>query len=382
MNAYNIMYVCMDMVGIAILSLMYFNFGYKYIKKSEMDDKLFSVMLVLNILLLVTDMLMWLLNGKMFWGARNMNIASTVAYYIMHPMICCTWLLYCDYKIYEDVRRIKKRIIIYIMPILITLILIWKSFASPILFNISAENIYSRGKYYFVCVIINVMYFVHAYLVTILFLRKSKQILKKEKIKFLLKYPIVPIVGLIIQNLFLGVSVLWTSSAIALLIIYINLQNTKMTTDALTGINNRLTFESYIDYKIRYRNKGNLLFILMIDIDKFKSINDNYGHLVGDEALKDAAKILASSVKRSDFVARLGGDEFVVIGERGRETAVIDTIKTINDEIHKFTMESDKPYVLSMSIGYAVLAPNEIKSVDELTSEADERMYIQKQSTK
>ena len=84
--------------------------------------------------------------------------------------------------------------------------------------------------------------------------------------------------------------------------------------DFLTGAFNRKTFEKYADEQIAAAKEADTeLCLLMIDIDHFKSFNDRYGHLLGDEVLKIVAKTLINTLKGQDMVARFGGEEFVVI---------------------------------------------------------------------
>ena len=89
--------IAVDCVGIIILLLMVFNFGAQDIKKQETDDILFTVMLFVNIGLLTTDALMWILEETTFSGARVLNILVTCIYYILQPFMCMLWVLYCEY---------------------------------------------------------------------------------------------------------------------------------------------------------------------------------------------------------------------------------------------------------------------------------------------
>ena len=202
---------------------------------------------------------------------------------------------------------------------------------------------------------------------------------KRETIRFLYLYPILPVVCAVIQWFFYGLSIIWIGSAISLLIIYINLQNTLITTDVLTGLNNRRRFETYIDNKLNAPIKRPILFALMIDIDKFRDINNRFGHCAGDQALKNVAEIIKASVSRNDFIARIGGEEFTVIGERENAESVFETMKAIKAETTRFNNREIVPYKLSMSIGYAFNKAGDRRTSDEIIKEADKRMYSEKE---
>jgi diguanylate cyclase (GGDEF)-like protein len=104
------------------------------------------------------------------------------------------------------------------------------------------------------------------------------------------------------------------------------------TTDALTGVGNRRYYEQVISACASHAVRANeSLAILLLDLNKFKSINDTYGHLFGDMVLKRFAECISRSVRPSDVVCRLGGDEYVVILSRaGKEAAAIVARRIVN----------------------------------------------------
>lgn len=91
--------------------------------------------------------------------------------------------------------------------------------------------------------------------------------------------------------------------------------------DSLTGINNRYYFNEIMQQETeRVKRYGHTMCLLMIDVDDFKAINDNFGHLTGDRVLCSLANILRAAVRESDFLARFGGDEFVIIMPEAKES--------------------------------------------------------------
>ena len=118
----------------------------------------------------------------------------------------------------------------------------------------------------------------------------------------------------------------------------------------------------------------------MIDLDKFKQINDNLGHLMGDEALKDAAHIIVTSVRRKDFVARFAGDEFVVAGIAKNRAEVEELVANMNHNLSLFNSDSKKEFILSLSIGFAICdLKQSVTCFDKLIHEADDMMYSKKE---
>ena len=148
------------------------------------------------------------------------------------------------------------------------------------------------------------------------------------------------------------------------------------THDPLTGLANRRLFYDRLQQAIRHANRyGGKVGILYVDLDRFKAINDQHGHHVGDAVLTEVAKRLSSSIRDSDSVARLGGDEFVVLldGVQGREEFIATAHKigeALNTGSHFFGLDVE----IAASIGQA-LFPDDGADEDTLMRAADAAMY-------
>lgn len=143
--------------------------------------------------------------------------------------------------------------------------------------------------------------------------------------------------------------------------------------DALTGIINRGAFDRLRQF---LKNKQIPLALLIVDVDKFKMVNDRYGHETGDRVLKKVAKMLEESFRSSDYTARIGGDEFAVIlteVEEDKKEVIQEKIKRINDALTN--PENDMPKT-SISVGVAFSASG---FDDELYKRADKALYITKE---
>ena len=115
----------------------------------------------------------------------------------------------------------------------------------------------------------------------------------------------------------------------------------------------------------------------MIDIDNFKSINDRYGHVVGDDALIRTSRILRASVGKNALVARYGGDEFLIILREKNEMEAALLVGEIQNNCAAFNRIWDKDYTLSFSIGYTVVDPSVVDK-EEFFIRADRAMYAAK----
>ena len=189
--------------------------------------------------------------------------------------------------------------------------------------------------------------------------------------------------GALLQLVMPGTAWIFPTTTLAILINYTTVQNGYMARDHLTGLYNRGQLETFMNYQLKNLKKGNYFFLILIDMDKFKEINDTYGHVIGDDALINAAKLLRGNCKRkTDYVARLGGDEFVIIGQ----CEVISTVDTIIARMHnvidRFNNTSKKPYKIQFSAGYTVYDGNGSATLDMLISDADHKMYEIKNAKK
>jgi diguanylate cyclase (GGDEF)-like protein/PAS domain S-box-containing protein len=151
--------------------------------------------------------------------------------------------------------------------------------------------------------------------------------------------------------------------------------------DALTGVPNRRAFDRTLRTEWRRCSRaGEPLSLLMIDIDNFKSFNDTYGHLVGDEVLCLVARALTNELHRAgDVVARFGGEEFAVVLPNTDAAGAFTVATALVDAVRAVTLRKASDWGLSVSVGTATAQPDAttIKSGD-LLGRADEALYAAK----
>ncbi len=147
-------------------------------------------------------------------------------------------------------------------------------------------------------------------------------------------------------------------------------------TDPLTGIFNRHFFNNYIENLKRDKRITDLA-LIMLDVDRFKYINDHYGHNVGDIVLVEVAELLASETRGSDFVVRYGGDEFLIVLLESHEDAIKAYVSRIEEALDKWNKNTDVlEHDMEFSIGCDVYEDG--KHIMDVIKTADERMYANK----
>lgn len=158
------------------------------------------------------------------------------------------------------------------------------------------------------------------------------------------------------------------------------------TRDPLTGIYNRRALDTHLQqwsaWSARY---GRPLTVLLIDIDFFKGINDDFGHRFGDRVLREIAHTIRSATRSSDLVVRYGGDEFAVIAPETDSNEYRQLVDRILEMVHTLELTTDDGRVvpLGVSVGGVVaagLAGSSPRSIDKLLSTADQGLYAAKQA--
>ena len=244
------------------------------------------------------------------------------------------------------------------------------------MFTVDENSIYHRGPINFVQMLIPLLYVLVYFVISIHHLI-DKHFYASRKMYFnILIYCFAPIVGGSLQFAFPKVPFLIAGIIFATLMMYTHIIQNQVSIDYLTKINNRSMFDKYLADKIKNHEKN--LYLLMMDLDYFKDINDTFGHVVGDEALISVGKVLHEISKEKDqVVARFGGDEFVMVLEIEDEE-IDDYIKLINDKISHIENKKENE-IIKLSIGYAKLT-KDIDTVPSFISQADAKLYQAKQN--
>lgn len=151
-------------------------------------------------------------------------------------------------------------------------------------------------------------------------------------------------------------------------------------TDSLTGLANRRSFEQHFEWIIKFsKRKPETLSIAMIDIDDFKSVNDTYGHQVGDSVLVSVGSSINRACRETDFPARWGGEEFVVLLHGADTEKSLQVLERIRGNISTINLTERK---ITVSAGVSTLLESESKGslsiLDDLVKDADKALFLAK----
>ena len=331
---------------------------------------------VAMLLVILTDMVMWILNGKSGDGLRALSYVNNIVYFIVQLVIAVEWLRYAWYRLFEQAIPIKKEIMFIFVPFsLLSLIIVTSPF-NGWCFYIDDANYYHRGVLSATMSVIVLIYLLSVSAIALEQYRKELLIDRKKELLTIAFFVVPPFLGGVMQTLFYGLSILWPCAVVSSMLILLNKESQAISQDPLTGLNNRRNMERYFRIE-EGQNRATTLIVL--DINDFKNINDQHGHTFGDVALIQTADILRRIFNGTPaFLARYGGDEFVIVLPGGRESIAREITQKIKTSFDAFSGTKQFPFRLSVSVGYAVSSRRANNKIADLLREADENMYRDK----
>ena len=281
------------------------------------------------------------------------------------------WLTYLDEIILTDEKEKKRKKIVYAaFNVLAAAIVIVNCFTG-VLFTISADNVYSRGPAILWVTAMNSFLFL-SYLPSV---HKYRKFINGRIYELILALGVLPFLGAAVQLLFYGTPLIWPMMALVALAAHSLIEKDEIRRDSLTGLPSRIQMEGRAQFLL---NRKQPFSLILLDIDRFKKINDTYGHKEGDQALCMIANLLSKSIKQVDSAYRYAGDEFILIIESEIPDAADMVIERLKGSLLKYNKMGQKPYALSFSAGAASYDGTMETDIVELFTKADERMYQNK----
>jgi diguanylate cyclase (GGDEF)-like protein len=240
-----------------------------------------------------------------------------------------------------------------------------------VLFTIDAGNVLQRGPWYGMTYVLPYWFL---FLTAIRIHRHRADYSLEVKMGLVVWLPALAAGA--VQMTYCRANLVLPCMALSALWFYNELQARSHRLDYLTGVHNR----RYLDALLRAKLGMKPFAVIMIDIDHFKQINDQYGHLTGDEVLMSIASLLKVAVPTIDRVARYGGDEFVVVVDSGWSEVPDSLIRRIQRALAQYNEASPHPFAVSLSIGYTIYDQRQHTTLAQLIKRVDEPMYAEKAS--
>lgn len=358
-------------IGLGMMVLLWMS-SRSTLSKSDLAGRVFLSLIQATALLCILETLSFYIDGKVFPMGCFLNLILNTLLYVLNITFVYLWVIYVDYKLFADYGRIKKNFLKMGIPAIFVIALCVLNLFIPVLFSISPDNIYTRQPLSSLTYLVSFFYLVS----TEVMIYRNQHMSQKNIFLPSAGFIIPLILGTVIQFLFYGISTIWVSLAVSLTFIYINLQNEYSSIDALSGLFTRQYMNRYLDEQINHSRFRSLAGIMM-DVDRFKNINDQYGHLAGDRAIHAIGEILEGCTEKNEIAARYGGDEFVILGSDCSEEDMKQTISRIEKSIENYNAGRKEVFRLSISYGYVSFEPG-TDNADRFLKRMDQAMYVNK----
>lgn len=334
----------------------------------DRDMRLLQQMMVTIGIANISDCCVYYLAGSSNIVIKVLVFLSGSGLFLGNVMIGYLWAKFIMVHMnipFSDIRRN-----IYRTIGLISIVLLVINIFYPLVFSVS-DGRYQRGFAYIIFLIFAAFYILDSLYLYV------KRVKKNGSLKlFPVHIFLIPVIlGVVIQTFFVEIAITWTSIAISVAGIMTALKNEIIFTDCLTGLYNRVYLEFL--HKRACNKKDCWVSGIMIDLNGFKQINDNYGHAEGDLALCIVADLLRKSFSEYGVVTRYAGDEFVIMLNTTDDQLIQKIIKSAKKNFVTENEKSDKPYQLSASMGYAITNLSN-ETIDDFMNRIDEQMYQDK----
>lgn len=334
--------------------------------------------LLISIIVFSTfDLIAGVFKGTMFPISKMILLISNTLYFFFGILNAYYFNEYLGIR--TEFIKDNKRKVIRVLPVIIVSVLLILNLLFKNLFYLDEYNLYYRGGMLFLYYVISYSYFISV--IINLFSAWKTEKISHQELKRLMVFALIPVLSLVVQIFNYGITLIGVGFTISVLMIFLDGEKNNSTIDELTGVNNRRAFNIFGNKLFNDKNDG--IFLMLMDANDFKKINDVYGHLVGDKALIDIANMLKATIKNTKkdyFLARLGGDEFIIVGNCDNETTIKELITNIKKEETRVN-SNHNPYRISMSIGYAIKNDNH-HTLANLIMDADAKMYLNKKEFK
>lgn len=334
----------------------------------DRDMRLLQQMMVTIGIANISDCCVYYLAGSSNIVIKVLVFLSGSGLFLGNVMIGYLWAKFIMVHMnipFSDIRRN-----IYRTIGLISIVLLVINIFYPLVFSVS-DGRYQRGFAYIIFLIFAAFYILDSLYLYV------KRVKKNGSLKlFPVHIFLIPVIlGVVIQAFFVEIAITWTSIAISVAGIMTALKNEIIFTDSLTGLYNRVYLEFL--HKRACNKKDCWVSGIMIDLNGFKQINDNYGHAEGDLALCIVADLLLKSFSEYGVVTRYAGDEFVIMLNTTDDQLIQKIIKSAKKNFVTENEKNDKPYQLSASMGYAITNLSN-ETIDDFMNRIDEQMYQDK----
>jgi len=314
-----------------------------------------------------------------FFGLEDVSSAkiNTTLYYVWSIYLiarnCCYYYaaVFVDYFAHGNITRTKKFLKIVSIFLIIYAVSVIINIKYEFYFFVSIDNAYRMGPLYMLQVLISYL----PIIMILVNISLAPKHIKRTQVLLTIFFVILSAFGAAIDIILRTTNLVWPCVTGAILYMYFFIIRSNSKIDTLTGIGNRNSFYEYVFSLSTQQTKNNYLF-LKIDIKRFSAINSAFGHLEGDNALREIAAIIKGCIRHTDFAARIGGDEFIIVTTADNEIHHI--INRINETIEKQNKKNVRPFKLFINYDYDIYSANTGWHIQDFLSNLEDRIHKKK----
>lgn len=311
---------------------------------------------------------------------RSLTVLFNLTNYILLSLLAYEWFMYMAAAEGMALVKSRKARVRCLLPMIVSITAIVIAYIAAPTFWISEDGVLNDW-YYVMMIAAPVFYLLSAFFYS---MRNANRADTEDRLLYRLIgiYPLGILGFGLIQTFALKAPLFCFGCTIMMLYFYIQNMQTQVSVDSLTRLNNRGQINRYL---ARTRFKENVrIFIMMIDIDRFKQINDTYGHAEGDRALTivaDVLRMIDDHIRMPVFLGRFGGDEFTVCVQDTTENPDLpeEITEILCRELEEKQKEHHLRYDLKISVGYDTLRDEE-DTMEACIIRADEKLYEKKRA--
>ncbi|HCM92834.1 MAG TPA: hypothetical protein DIS78_09750 [Lachnospiraceae bacterium] len=374
-NDYVILYIEINVFALVLIGII----RYKTRGLTEMvAQKNFAMCIDSQMLFYISDTLYVMIKCGVLPHSTFFIMLTKELYFFATAVMCFFWFLYFEYiqdSPFVESRR-RMRLSSALVWIMVALLLI--NPFNGMLFYVDADGIYRRGPLFIIQYVLSYLYiFTTSFRALKGVFDKGKQS-KREMLIRLSVFPVLPACAGIGQFIYPQLPLACMVISLSTLVMYLQWIEQMISVDPLTRLNNRKQLAYYYEHTVQ-NMEDDAVYLLIIDVNKFKKINDMYGHIEGDEALMRVAEALRKGCAKYPYranIARYGGDEFVILVKADNDEMVEELKGRINKELSRLNEKAGAPYELTISTGAARVVHD--KDMHELINRADKLMYKEK----
>ena len=342
---------------------------------TDLQMRYFRGMNLFFIIYLISDSFWALGQGGLVPFSRTLNKLTNASGLIAVELLALLWCIFVIYRLDQNKsKKMKKFILTFYFVATVDIVITIASIFNGFYFCVDDDDKFQFANGYTLHIILIFIQLFGSGIFSYVQSFSNQQIKLRKEYRLPLLFIIVPSVSAVFEGFLPLTPIVSLGTFLPIHFAFLEIQNSEIYSDALTGLNNRRRLEIFLQDMIHNSSEENKFRLHMIDVNDFKLVNDKFGHIVGDRTLQLVADALHNvSDRMHGFCARYGGDEFVLITKDDTEiyTEIQNEVNSLREKC------ADLIPMISVCTGCAICSSGAMTAT-QLIAQADEELYVKK----